>query len=186
MYGLINKAVEDLVVTSFGEDKWEAIKAKAGIDIDVFISNESYPDDITYRLVDAAVEILNIPADTVLAAFGEHWVLRIAVPSYGALMKSGGRTFREFLVNLPNFHTRIAMIYPRLEPPRFACSNITDDSLHLHYMTHRPGLTSFVSGILQGLAKLYETSCSATIIARKDAGADNDVFEVRWNCNAPA
>ena len=186
MYGLVNKAVEDLVVTNFGEDKWEAIKAKAGIDIDVFISNEGYPDDITYRLVGAAVEILDLPADTVLAAFGEHWVLKIAVPSYGALMKSGGRTFKEFLVNLPNFHTRIAMIYPKLEPPRFACSNITDDSLHLHYMTHRPGLTAFVSGILQGLAKLYDSSCSATIIARKDAGADHDVFEVRWNSDAPA
>ena len=29
MYGLVNKAVEELVVTNFGEDKWEAIKTKA-------------------------------------------------------------------------------------------------------------------------------------------------------------
>ena len=32
MYGLVNKAVEDLVVTNFGEDKWEAIKLQAGVD----------------------------------------------------------------------------------------------------------------------------------------------------------
>jgi len=25
MYGLVNKAIEELVVTNFGEDKWELI-----------------------------------------------------------------------------------------------------------------------------------------------------------------
>ena len=56
MYGLVNKAIEDLVVSNFGEDKWEAIKAKAGVDVEVFVSNEAYPDDITYNLVGAASE----------------------------------------------------------------------------------------------------------------------------------
>ena len=58
MYGLVNKAVEELVVSNFGEDKWELIKSKAGVDVDVFISNESYPDSMTYDLVGAASEVL--------------------------------------------------------------------------------------------------------------------------------
>ena len=42
MYGLVNKAIEELVVTEFGKDKWQLIKQKAGVDVEVFISNEGY------------------------------------------------------------------------------------------------------------------------------------------------
>lgn len=180
MYGLVNKAIEELVVTNFGEDKWDLIKAKAGVDVDVFISNEGYPDELTYKLVGAASEVLGAPAEDILVAFGEHWVLKTAAKSYGPMMKSGGATLKEFLVNLPNFHTRVAMIYPNLEPPRFQCTDVTDEGLHLHYHSHRPGLTSFVTGLLQGLGKLYETPCTSTVVERKDQGADHDVFAVRW------
>lgn len=180
MYGLVNRAVEDLVVSNFGEEKWEAIKAKAGIDIDAFISNQGYPDEITYQLVGAAVEVLGISADQVLIAFGEHWVLKTAAENYGPMMKSGGRTLSEFLVNLPNFHTRVAMIYPNLKPPHFKCSDVTSSSLKLHYYTHRPGLTMFVVGLVQGLGKLYHTTMTCTVAERKDDGADHDVFDVKW------
>lgn len=54
MYGLVNKAIEDMVCKGFGEDVWETIKQKAGIDIEGFISMEAYPDDVTHRLVRAA------------------------------------------------------------------------------------------------------------------------------------
>jgi hypothetical protein len=39
MYGIVNKAIEDLIKENFSEDKWEAIKERSGIDIDFFISN---------------------------------------------------------------------------------------------------------------------------------------------------
>lgn len=181
MYGLVNKAVEELVTTNFGEEKWELIKAKAGVDVDVFISNESYPDEMTYKLVGAASEILGLPAEQILIVFGEHWVLNTASKSYGPMMKSGGKSLREFLVNLPNFHTRVAMIYPNLAPPRFECSDVTENSMRLHYYTHRSGLTAFVIGLVQGLGKLYSTPATCEISEQKEAGADHDVFLVSWN-----
>jgi hypothetical protein len=184
MYGLVNKAVEELVVTNFGEEKWEAIKLKAGVDVDAFISNEGYPDEMTYTLVGAASEVLGLPAEQILIAFGEHWVLKTASHSYGPMMKSGGKSLKEFLVNLPNFHTRVAMIFPNLQPPRFECSDITDTSLRLHYFTHRPGLTTFVIGLVQGLGKLYNTPATAITVESKAEGADHDVFEVKWETPA--
>ena len=186
MYGLVNKTIEDLITTNFGEAKWLAVKSKAGVDVDVFISNEGYPDAVTYDLVGAAVEVLGIPADDILIAFGEHWVLQTAAKSYGPMMKSTGATLGEFLVNLPNFHTRVAMIYPKLDPPRFKCTNISATGLHMHYFSHRPGLTSFVIGLLQGLGKLYATPCTATVLERKDHGADHDIFAITWEIPPPA
>ena len=79
MYGMVNQAIEQMVCETHGEEAWEKIKEMAGIDVDVFISNEGYPDDYTYRLVAAASELSKTPADEILEAFGEHWVLRTAM-----------------------------------------------------------------------------------------------------------
>jgi hypothetical protein len=184
MYGLVNKAIEELVVTHFGEDKWELIKKKAGVEVDVFVSNEAYPDDMTYDLVSAASAVLGASASDILVAFGEHWVLKTASDSYGSMMRAGGASLKEFLINLPNFHTRVQMIYPKLQPPRFECSDIGESSMHLHYFTHRSGLTDFVVGLVQGLGKLYSTPATAKVIATKAEGADHDVFEVSWTAAA--
>lgn len=181
MYGMVNKAVEEMVRERFGEEAWERIKLEAGVDVEVFISNEPYPDDVTYKLVGAASAVLEIPAADVLQAFGEYWVLVTAHEGYGSLMRAGGRSLPEFLQNLPSFHTRVSMIFPKLQPPRFNCTDVTASSLRLHYHTHREGLTAFVVGLLQGLGKMFETPIRIEAVERRDQGADHDVFLVTWS-----
>ena len=177
---MVNKAVEEMVVMHHGEAKWEEIKAKAGVDVDVFIANEGYPDEITYKLVGAAVEVLGIPADKILHGFGKHWILHTAQEGYGSLLKAGGKSLADFLTNLPNFHARVTLIFPKLQPPRFAVSDATSDSLLLHYHTHRPGLTPFVLGLVEGLGKMYNTPVTTRLVESKAAGADHDVFHISW------
>ena len=186
MYGMVNRAVEEMVCMHHGEQAWEQIKAKAGVDVDVFMSNESYPDDVTYRLVGAASEVLGVLADKILEAFGEHWVLHTARDAYGGLLTAAGRTLPEFLANLPNFHSKVAMIFPRLQPPRFECTDVGANRLTLHYHTHRPGLAPFVVGLMQGLGKMYETPVTATLVKSRADGADHDEFDVRWSTAAAA
>lgn len=180
MYGMVNKAVEEMVVLHHGEETWERIKAKAGVDVEVFMSNEGYPDQITYNLVAAASEVLQTPADQILQSFGEHWILHTAQEGYGGLMQAAGKTLPEFLKNLPNFHSRVAMIFPQLKPPHFECSDITDRSLQLHYFSDRPGLAPFVVGLMRGLGKMFHTPVTVRQTATKTQGADHDVFEVTW------
>lgn len=180
MYGMVNKAVEDMVIMHHDEDTWERIKEKAGVDVEVFIGNESYSDDITYQLVGAASEILNLPADKILLAFGEHWILHTAQKSYGGMMRAGGRTLPEFLSNLPEFHSRVAIVFPKLRPPEFKCTDISDSSIRLHYYSHREGLASFVIGLMHGLGKMFKTPVSVQQVEAKEKGADHDIFEVTW------
>ena len=180
MYGMVNKAVEDMVVMHHGEAVWEQIKAEAGVDVEVFMSNEGYPDEVTYNLVGAASELLGLPAEQILIGFGEHWVLHTAQEGYGGLMAAAGRTLPEFLRNLPNFHSRVSMIFPKLQPPRFECTDISEGSLKLHYYSDREGLTSFVIGLMQGLGKMFKTPVTIRLLESKAKGADHDLFEVNW------
>ncbi len=177
---MVNKAIEDLVRSNFGEDSWNRIKERAGVDEVAFISNEPYPDDVTFRLVGAASEVLKIPAEKILHSFGEHWILKTAREGYGEMLDASGKSLAEFLKNLPNFHTRVAMIFPKLEPPRFEVSDETANSLRLHYFTHRTGLSMFVVGLVSGLAKMFETKAVITHDVSRDAGADHDEFLVTW------
>jgi len=186
MYGMVNKAIQDLVISNFGEEKWIAIKEKAGVEEDIFLSNESYPDAMTYDLVGAASEVLGVAARDVLVAFGEHWILVTAKQGYGSMLEANGRTLSEFLINLPSFHARVAMIFPNLQPPRFSCTDVTENSLVLHYYSHRPGLTDFVVGLLQGLGKMFNSPADVEILQRKAEGSDHDTFLVRWTHADPA
>lgn len=186
MYGMVNKAVEEMVCRSHGEAVWEEIKKKAGVEVDVFMTNEGYPDEVTYNLVGAASEILGMPAEQVLIGFGEHWVLHTAQEAYGGLMQAGGDNFPDFLRNLPNFHQRVAMVFPKLQPPHFYCTDITDRSLSLHYISHREGLAPFVVGLMQGLGKMFKTPVTVRLAQAKSEGADHDVFDVTWETAAAA
>lgn len=186
MYGMVNKAVEELVRQQFGDDAWDTIKARAGVDVDVFISNEGYPDQVTYDLVAAASDVLRLPAEQILHAFGEFWVLHTAQRGYGELMKANGRNVPDFLVNLPNFHSRVALMFPNLAPPRFEYSDRGADRITVHYYSHRPGLAPFVVGLLSGVGKMFDTVVAVTQLAHKDQGADHDTFLVTWDATAAA
>ena len=186
MYGMVNRAIEDLVCTNFGEEKWEQIRQKAGVEEEFFVSNEGYPDALTFRLVAAASEVLGLTPEAILIAFGEHWILKTAREGYGDLMQAHGRTLPEFLSNLPNFHTRVALLFPKLQPPRFEVSDSTPTSLHLHYHTHRRGLEAFVVGLLQGLGKMFETPVTVKQIGFRGADLDHAIFLVDWSAGPAA
>lgn len=180
MYGIVNKAIQDLVTNNFGEDRWHAIKEKSGVDVDLFLSNEPYDDAITYKLAGAASEVLGLSVGQVLNAFGEWWVLKTGKEKYGGLMQAGGNNLKEFLMNLPLFHNRIMLMYPKLTPPEFKVSDITDRSIHVHYHSRREGLQEFVRGLLSGLAMMYETKASIELLQTRDEGSTHEIFKVSW------
>jgi hypothetical protein len=180
MYGIVNKAIQDLVTENFGAGEWDAIKQKSGVDVEYFLSNEPYDDDITYKLAGAASEVLGLSVGQVLNAFGEYWVLKTGKEKYGGLMQAGGNNLKEFLVNLPLFHNRIVLMYPKLTPPEFKVSDLTDNSIHVHYHSKREGLQEFVRGLLSGLAKMYETNATIDLIQTRDKGSTHEIFKVSW------
>jgi hypothetical protein len=180
MYGIVNKAIEDLIVSNFGEDKWLEIKERSGVDIDFFISNEPYDDEITFKLAIAAGEVMNLSVGQVLEAFGEWWVMKTSKEKYGGLMQAGGTSLKEFLHNLPVFHNRVMLIYPKLTPPEFRVSDSTDNSIHVHYYSKREGLQEFIRGLMVGLGKMYETPVQVDLIQSRAEGSTHEVFKVSW------
>lgn len=180
MYGIVNKSMEELVVSNFGQNKWNDILSRSGVEEAFFISNQPYDDSITYKLAVAISEEMNLQLDKVLFLFGEWWILKTTNEKYKGLMRAGGANLKEFLVNLPDFHNHIMMLYPQLTPPEFKTSDIETNSIHIHYHSKREGLKDFVHGLLSGLGKLYETSVEIQLITDRESGSTHEIFKVSW------
>ena len=183
MYGLVNKAVEGLICELYDRDTWDKIKEKAGLEeLDFFNSMEAYSDDITYNLVGAASEILELTPEEILFAFGEHWVTYTAKEGYGDLLSMAGNTLPEFLSNLNNLHVRVGMSFPELKPPSFEVKDLTNNSLVLHYISKRDGLAPMIGGLIFGLGKRFGIDVKTTQITSKN-NEDNshDTFFIEWN-----
>jgi len=183
MYGLINKAVEGLVRSKFGDAAWDRIRTRAGLPNEPFIGMEQYPDKTTYDLVGAASAELGAPAEAILEEFGVYWVKYTAEAGYGELMKSAGRTFPEFLRNLDQLHTRVKLSFPHLAPPSFAVSDEKPGSLVLSYYSGRPGLAPLVVGLLKGLGDKFNLDVKA-VAERVEGVQPHDRFHVTWSVRA--
>lgn len=180
MYGIVNKAIEELVTENFGQEAWENVKRRSGVEDDFFISTEPYDDDITFMLAGSVAEEMNIHIDQVMQAFGEWWILRTSKEKYGGMMAAGGSSLREFLENLPAFHNRVMIVYPKLTPPEFKVSEVTENGISVHYHSKREGLKEFVRGLLTGLGKMYETDIDVELLKSRNDGDSHEVFRVTY------
>jgi Haem-NO-binding len=183
MYGLVNKAIHDMVCSQFGEATWQEIRQKAAIENDTFLSMEGYPDDVTHRLVKAASAVLGLSSADIMKAFGEFWVKYTAEEGYGELLDMSGDTLPEFLQNLDSLHARVGVTFPKLQPPSFDCTKQDDESLTLEYHTHREGLTPMVFGLVKGLGSRFDTEVEIMQTQSKDDGADHDEFLIKYKPN---
>lgn len=180
MYGMINLAVEQLICENHGIEIWNQVKKKAEVDLSHFVNMESYDDSITYRLVGAASEILQVSTDRLLEEFGEYFITYTAKAGYGQMLNLGGKTFPEYLSNLNMLHFRIGNMMPHLVPPTFQVSNITDNSLTLTYISEREGLSPMVLGLIKGLGKILGSPCEIQMLG-KNTTLDKAIdFNVQW------
>ncbi len=186
MYGMVNKAVEAMVRSNYDEATWQQIKRHAQLGDTPFVTMDQYPDDVTYRLIGAASQVLAMPPDVILQGFGHFWTSYTAREGYRELLFLAGDCFIACLQNLDNLHARVGLSYPQLRPPSFYCTNITDRSVHLHYISERRGLAPMVIGLLYGLAALFNTTITIQQIASYEMDADHDIFAITFDQNGHA
>jgi hypothetical protein len=178
MHGLVNQSFRDMIVEKYGLDAWHKIQVLSGVEQEMFISNISYEDNLTYELIGAAVEVANSSVNELLEEFGVYWVLNTGVKKYGELMKAGGSDFSSFARNLPRFHDRIIMIYPDMKPPEFKIQEVDKGLFVLDYFSERQGLTYFVIGLMKGVAIMHSESIRIELIKSEFATYYHDTFHI--------
>ena len=180
MYGLINQGLHDLAVQTGGEELWREIKLSAGVGLEAFVGMDTYPDDVTYRLVETTSAAMGISPAEVLRAFGKHWILYTARRGYGAIFDTMGRSLPAFLANLDTMHARLSLSMPEMRPPSFVCEQLGDNQIRLEYWSERVGLAPMVVGLLEGLGEMYGVTVSVDQSVDRAHGADHDEFVIDY------
>ncbi|MCP5039513.1 MAG: heme NO-binding protein [bacterium] len=132
MYGLVNRGLQEFIEKSSGDSTWAQISARLGLATEPFVDLEHHPDEVTYRIVDAASEVLGVPAPQLLRRFGRHWILFAAESAYGDLIHSSGDLF-EFLVNVDALHASVAELMPKLVAPSFGVDGTVEQIANSSY-----------------------------------------------------
>jgi hypothetical protein len=179
MYGLVNKAVRQMVIEGHGEETWHRIRTLAGVSQDHFVSLDPYPDEITYNLVGAACKTLGAEPAQLLKAFGEYWVEFAWTGEYRHMLSASGKTFATFVGNLDQLHSRLHATFREFQPPSFRVEKLEESQLTLHYYSHRAGLLPFVGGLLEGVGRRLGVQVSVEFLPRPQ-GADHESMIVSW------
>ena len=184
MYGMVNQAIVEYLGDEFGSEILCAVLEQSGCQETPFSSMTQYPDEISYALIGAAADATGRPAGSILEKIGEFWVEFALRSDYGDLLRMAGNDLPNLLQNLNHLHARVGEAFDDLKPPSFWCSELTEDSLVLHYASHRPGLEPMVAGLVRGLGRLVGTDTTVTWTAAQ--AGDPCAFQVQFVARSSA
>jgi hypothetical protein len=78
MYGLIHDAIEKLIISLYGVEKWDEIKAKAQCPVDETTGSwtltQIYEDKTTLDIVGAACGILGLTVEQLVETLGGYFI----------------------------------------------------------------------------------------------------------------
>lgn len=178
MYGLLNRAIQDLVETRMGKDAWTRIAEQVSPDEFQFIAMKKYPDELTYDLIAAVSQESGLTPHEVMDAFGEHWIRYTGHIGHGDMMAVMGNDTVTFLRNLDAMHVRITSLFPELEPPKFVVRDLGDNTYEMEYHSHRPGLWPVVVGMVRGVSQMFRQNVRIRLTAAKTEPVGYDRFEL--------
>ena len=149
MKGVAYNILQEVVSRDYGEDTWDDLLERAGLD-GAYTSLGSYPDEDLMRLVAAASEALETPADDIIRWFGRE-ALPVFRRSHGELFAAHEST-RSFVLALNEIiHPQVRKLYPGADVPEFDFDTSSEEVLLMGYRSPRR-LCAFAEGLLQGSA----------------------------------
>lgn len=180
MYGLINAALRELIVTQHGRNAWDQIAALAAPEVPAFDKMAPYPDELTYRIIDVAHRVTGVEVDAFIDQLGEFWVSYTDQQGYGPLFDIAGDSLPDFLLSLDTVHARVGRSFPGLRPPSFQFDQVDSRVLRMHYLSERSGLCPMIFGLMRGLSLRFETEVEVTEDACARRGAAHCEFLITF------
>lgn len=182
MYGLVNIALEQLIIEENGPEYWDMIKTKAGYEDLIFSYMETYQDDVTEKLVEVASLELGLAEEELLEKFGTYWVIKTVQKSYAHFFKMGGKNVREFVTNLDHIHKRLSVSLENITAPQFDVLRETENTMTITYTSERQSYLPLTVGLIKGLFLHFKEEGTVTVIGKKtNNGVDSHILELSFS-----
>lgn len=177
MYGMIHRALRQMVNEQLGEDAWKALEKKLNIGPTELLTAKAYDDALTFRIVAEAADRFNLTFDACLFAFGSYWVRYADQGSLASIMNFTGATLPGFIANLGRLHLAVGAAMPGTRLPTFSILEGDEQHLLVEYRSERTGMEEFVRGLFYGLMERFHVPGTVQIVGRSATTID---FEIRY------
>ena len=177
MYGMIHRAMRNMVHDELGEDAWLALEQTLKIGPMDLLTGKVYDDALTLRIISEAAAQLNLSVDQCLVAFGQYWIRYANEGSLASVMNFTGQDLASFITNLDRLHLAVGAAMPGARLPAFATLQSEPGHLLVEYRSERAGFEPFVMGLLQGLMNRFHTRGQVQVARR---GEQCVIFDIRY------
>ena len=177
MYGMIHRAVREMVLDRAGSGVWAEIERAAGIAQSELISVEVYDDAVTMRLIECAASSSKIDVQQFLVEFGQYWISYAGQSPFGSILQFTGDNLATFLRNLDRLHEGVQNVMPRASMPSFKVAKDEPNRMEVEYRSSRVGLEPFVEGLFIGLLNRFDLSGEVKLLSQT---CDGSRFELTF------
>ena len=155
MHGLINRSIQCYLRDTYGQPAWEAATREAGLDFTSFEAMLTYDDGLTDRVLDAAVQVLNRPRETLLEDLGTYLVSHETQISLRRLLRFSGVNFADFVNSLEELPGRGRLALPDLDMPDLLLLDLGGGQYRLQCRAPLRGAGHIFVGLLRAMADDY-------------------------------
>lgn len=155
MHGLINRAVQSFVCSTYGQACWLRVTEVAGLGFSEFEAMLVYDDDMSEQVLSALCLDLNRPRADFLEDLGTYLVSHPNTEDLRRLLRFGGETYVEFLHSLDDLSDRVRLAVSDLELPALEVTENTPSEYVLRCYPGLPGYASVMTGVLRAMADDY-------------------------------
>jgi len=155
MHGLINKAIQAFVVSTYGEERWAAVMDLAGLGFVEFEAMLIYPEEQSEQMLAALERVLERPLAEVLEDVGTFLVSNPQVEALRRLLRFGGVNYVEFLHSLDDLPDRARLAVSDLHLPPLELVEQAPGQFDLICQPGLPGYGFVMMGVLRAMGDDY-------------------------------
>ncbi|APG46259.1 heme NO-binding domain-containing protein [Phaeobacter porticola] len=155
MHGLINRAFQAFVSTTFGGGSWQVIMDTAELGFNEFEAMLTYTDEQSQTMLHTAEQILQRPLAEMLEDMGTFLVSNPQLEALRRLLRFGGVNYVEFLHSLDDLPDRARLAVADLNLPGLELIEQAPGQFELHCQPGLPGYANVLMGVLRAMADDY-------------------------------
>lgn len=155
MHGLINRAIQSFVCTTYGQARWDQVTGAAGLGFSDFEAMLIYEDALTQRVLDELSNELGRAQAEILEDLGTFLVSNPQMEALRRLLRFGGVTYVEFLHSLDDLPDRARLAVSDLDLPPLELREHAAGQFSLSCQQGLPGFGFVMMGILRAMADDY-------------------------------
>lgn len=155
MHGLINRAIQAFVTSTYGADRWEEVMEEAGLGFTEFEAMLFYTDEQSGRMLAAMEQVLARPLPEMLEDMGTFLVSNPQVEALRRLLRFGGVNYVEFLHSLDDLPDRARLAVSDLHLPGLELVEQAPQQFELVCQPGLPGYAYVLMGVLRAMADDY-------------------------------